>query len=261
MGYFKKIAIGLIWAFVFFVLRNLSFQYDDIIVVLDSLALGFLVGKLPQRLWQWMVIVALALPLSDIPTILFNSTLPLLIAYFTFQKKQPWTFYLLYLLIPISMLGVWVYRSEVNGVEIEDTSSDELQLYPFQKGFKEAYQFSPDTTYFLSYWHLGCSACIRQDRSLRIFAYRHKGEALKVLSVYLGDTTNRRFQPSLELYHQDFPNFYDRNQMVQKKFQQNVGPALLLIKDGEPCMLWRGFTFDSWREYFMQFYWDQYLED
>lgn len=261
MRNFKNIAIGLIWAFVFFVLRNLSFQYDDIIVVLDSLALGFLVSKLPKRLWQWMVIVALALPLSDIPTILFNSSLPLLIAYFTFQKKQRWTFYLLYLLIPISMLGVWVYRSEAHSLTVKDASPNDLQLYPFQNGHKEAYQFSSDTTYFLTYWHLGCSACIRQDRSLRIFAYRHKEEAIKVLSVYLGDTTNRRFQPTLELYHQDFPNFYDQNQMVQKNFQQNIGPALLLIKDGEPRKLWRGFTVDSWKECFMQFYWDQYLGD
>lgn len=255
----KEVIIGLVWAFVFFLARNLSFQFDDIIVVLDSLILGVLVHKLKNKLWTWMVFIALALPLTDLITLYVNSIIPFILGYFTGLKNQNWSFYLWYLVIPVTMVLAWGYRSESHSIRLDSNANHQLELYPLLNSNGGKYEFSPDTTYLLSYWHLGCGSCIRQDRSLRILEYRHKGEAFKVISVYLGDTTDRRFKPTVELYHQHFPNFYDRSAFLQKQLGQDYGPALLLYKDGRPQRIWHAFTTDTWKTWLIQFYWDWYI--
>lgn len=254
----KRYAIGLVWALLFYLARNLSFPFDDVVLILDSILLGALVLKLPVRLWRVMVFVVIALPIGDLSSIYILSVFPFIIGFTTVIYKRVWKIYLLYLFIPIFLVFYWLLTTETHSYSFENgnRSLRNLALRGFSIKNKQHYKFSPDTTYLLSYWHLGCSACIRQDQALREFEKRHSGEALKLISVFLGDTMDSRFRPSLALFHQNFTNLYDDNAFLQKELGQNFGPALMLIKEGEMEKLWIAFTRDSWEARFKQFYWD-----
>lgn len=259
MNTVKKILFGLLWSFLFLLLRNLSFQFDDIIVVVDSLVLGVLVHKLRFPLWRLMVLITVSLPLTDLVTIYVNSVIPFLIGYYTVSKKRKWTFYFWYLIIPISLVLGWLYRSESHSMRFDKDKPSELALYPLLNPEGAKYLLSPDTTYVLSYWHLGCRSCLTQDKALRVLEYRNRENPVKVLSVFLGDSADSRFKPTVDLFHRHYPNYVDRNELLQQKLDQDYGPALMLYKDGRPQKVWHAFTSDNWKRKLMPYYWQWYL--
>ncbi len=258
---FKSLSLGLVWTFIFYLCRNFFFQFNDVAVVLVSFALGLLVHKLPRRSWHWMVFISLTFPSVNFFFILVDSSLPFILGYYTWLKSDSWRFYLLYLLMPLGLVADWIYSSEDHSYRIKMGEIDTLDLVPLQDPDNERYQLSADSIYFISYWHLGCRSCLIQDRALKVFEYRNQGKPIKILSVFLGDSTDHRFKPTVALFHQHFSNYFDRSEFVQNQFQQNMGPALLLYKDGSPQKLWHGFTRDTWEARFMPYYWQWYADN
>lgn len=257
----KRLGLGLLWTFLFYLCRNFFFQFNDVAVVLVSFALGLLVHKLPRPSWRLMVFISLTFPSVNFFFILVDSSLPFILGYYTLLKRDSWRFYFLYLLMPLGLVADWIYSSEDHSYTIKENQCSLLDLVPLQKPDAEAYSLSADSVYFLSYWHLGCRSCLLQDHALKVLEYRNKGRPIKVLSVFLGDSTDRRFKPTVALFHEHFSNYLDRSEFVQNQFQQNMGPALLLYKGGRPRKLWHGFTRDTWEARFMPYYWQWYADN
>lgn len=257
----RTIFLGLVWSIVFLFARNLTFMYEEVWTVIGSLGLGLLVHKLPNKLWHLMIFISLSLPLVDFFFLFSESIIPFVLGYLSGRKRQPWKFYLAYILLPLGLVSNWIYSAESYSYSLTNGNSESLALFPLLKLTENEYRLSEDTTYLLSYWHIGCRACLVQDLSLQKLEFRNSNQPLKVISVFLGDSADRRFQPSLKLFHQHFENYIDRNSYVQNQFDQNYGPALMLYKKGKPQKLWRGFTYDSWEQKFKLYYWQWYLDN
>jgi hypothetical protein len=254
----KDGVLGILVAFGFYILRNFSFQFDDIWVILDSFLIGIALRWLKPR-WALITFAFLIAPTADLPTIYANSSLAMVIGFLSVRMYRKWYFYLLILLIPLIGILKWIYDSEKRSINLNEANTESLALESIDGLNLATYTLSEDTTYFISYWHVGCAACVDQDETLALLQERHAARAFQVLSVYLGDTTDLRFKPTKERYHMSYPNFIDKNNFAQEQLKQSIGPVLMFYKNGKPQKVWLGFFNDGLKKIFMQYYWDYYL--
>ncbi len=255
----KFLFLGLFWSFLIFFSRNLLFQLADLWLLLGSFAIGLFLILLPYKEWRWLALLAVALPLADFPSVYLLSALPMMLGYLMVLNYRLWWTYALLLVLPAALVGTWIINLNRYSVNLSFKESFQLDIVDIDS--KEAIALDPDSSYFINYWHIGCSACISQERSLISFKKKKSEPDFKVLSVFLGDTSDWRFNPTRILYHSNFQNGLDRNRSVQGLLGQEIGPLLLFYHRGKAVRLWCGYEDGPLKGSFLRWYWESLLED
>jgi len=254
----KENLIGLGWAFLFFILRNFFFQFADVWLLISSMAIGLLIYMLLKKVWQIWAFVGLALPLADWPSVYLLSLIPAICTFCIRKFYRLWRFYFLLGLIPLLLIATWMIDLERFSHDLGAKANLNIELRRIEN--TNPYLMHSDTVYFLSYWHLSCKTCLIQDKNLFVFEYQNHHKPLKVISVFMGDSSDWRFAPSLALYHRHFPNCIDVNASLENSFDQKIGPALLIVKNNKALKLWHGYYHGPLRDRFQRWYWSRFLQ-